>query len=308
MKKKLELISDMTGANKSTVSKAIRHCYGVDPLTREQILMTAKELGVEHNKPCSIYFILPDRPVKFIEALIARILPEFGMDTAKFNLYPPESAFVLENYLENAKKSGARLAVIFIRPDDRQYEILKHYAKEIPMIFIFDSVDIQNTFFIGSDAFDDGRLLGMKASAANGNAVALDDGSECSRARIKGFAEGFGREPLIIKLNADCTASEIARAINAADIGGIRIIYAASASVREAALAAVKLGLRGKCKVLGHEFGDTPFVNGDISGVEYVALCRAHEKICDELIGVLKRYAECRCFPDRKATVIPSDK
>ncbi len=308
MKKNLELISDMIGANKSTVSKAIRHCYGVDPLTREQILMTAKELGVEHDKLCSIYFILPDRPSRFSEFLIDRIYPELPNDDVKFNICPQGSAFVLENYLEDAKKSGARLAVIFIRPDDKQQEILRKYARELPMIFIFDRVNIPNTFFIGSDAYDDGRLLGLKAAAFGGTAVAVGDGSECSRERIRGFADGCGCDTVALKLAPDCSASEIARAINAAGIEDIRIIYAASATIRETALAAVKLGLRGKCKAMGHEFGGFAFVSGDVSGVEYIGLCQHHERICSELIDVLKRYVECRCFPDRKNTVIPSDR
>ena len=61
----LEKIAKITGSGKSTVSKALNHCFGVDRENRERILEAARREGVEETGACDIYGIFPDRPLGF---------------------------------------------------------------------------------------------------------------------------------------------------------------------------------------------------------------------------------------------------
>lgn len=52
--------------SRSTVSKVLRHCFGVNTETRQRVLRAAK--GINELRPtgtCSVYCIIPDMPSFF---------------------------------------------------------------------------------------------------------------------------------------------------------------------------------------------------------------------------------------------------
>lgn len=306
MKNKLDVLSDLTGASKSTVSKAIRHCFGVDRESRELILRKAKEMGVESDHLCDYYCIFPDRPSGFWNGIVSRIHDACPQFRGKFNVYPPDSAFVLGDYLDEAKKLGAQMIVTCVRPNERQYELLCQAAREIPMIFLFERVDIVNTFCVYSDARADGAAICGKTDPGNDKRVLIiRDGSVLSEERIEGFTGGLCAGVTYIDVTGDASASELARVMSASALCP-DVIYNSVGSVRETALAAVKLGLRGKCTVAGHGYGDAPFVRGDVSGLEFVELCPDAERVCRLTAEAVREYVKIGRFPDNKHTVIPS--
>ena len=69
----LEIISELTGSSKSTVSKALNHCFGVDGAMRERIITAARGQGIVSERSCSVYAILPDSPVGFWDYVSNRL-------------------------------------------------------------------------------------------------------------------------------------------------------------------------------------------------------------------------------------------
>ena len=63
-------LAERLGVSRATVSKAIRHCSGVDTATRERILREMHRSGVSPAAGvCDIYSILPDIPSFFWKEL-----------------------------------------------------------------------------------------------------------------------------------------------------------------------------------------------------------------------------------------------
>jgi len=309
MKNKLEMLSELTGSGKSTVSKAIRHCFGVDPLTREQILMTARQVGVRSDDRYDCYLIFPDRPIGFWTRIVEQFCYECAGLRVKYNVYPPDSAYVLSDYLVEAKNCGAGIILCCARPDERQYELLSDAARHTPIIFLFDRVDIVNTFVIGSDAYADGKAVRKRASLKeNARVLILHDGSCLSLERVRGFTGNGGTDAVCITLPESSTAAEIARAVSSAKIARCDAVYTASHQIRETALAALKLGFGKDCAVLGHDYAEAAFVHGEVNGIHTLALCPDAEGICRAASDALIKYTHTRNLPDRKHTVIPSER
>ena len=254
------------------------------------------------------FLIFPDRPAAFWNSALNRLAHELGASDFKFNIYPPSSESVLRDYLDEAKKSGARLIVSYARPNEYQYKLLADTAKDIPIIFLFDRVDIVNTFFIGTDAQSDGAALRRRSKiGADSRVLILHDDSVLARSRIEGFLSVGEAHADRLVLNENSSAAEIARAVSA--YGTVRwdAIYTASHQVRETALAVVKLKLERDVTVLGHDFGDGPFAEGDVNGIRTVALCPDGERVFHAVRSAVCVYTATGHLPERKYTVIPSE-
>ena len=89
----LEKIAKITGAGKSTVSKALNHCFGVDRKNRERILEAARQAGVEETGCCDVYGIFPDRPLGFWTQVMEGLRELYESEIrCKFNICPHGSA------------------------------------------------------------------------------------------------------------------------------------------------------------------------------------------------------------------------
>ena len=304
MKNKLDAISSLTGASKSAVSKAINHCFGVESETRERIVFAAKELGVGAERECDCYFILPDRPPKFWSEFMerfARTLDD-GVRT-KFNVCAQGSELLFGEYLKEAEHLGARVLLISARPTPRQYELLCEFSKRMPIFFLFDRVDITNTFCIGSDARADGELVRRRMNLpTRARVLTIGDGTSVSDARSDGFCKNADLQITRVNISAGFTAAELARCINTLGAERFDALYASVGSTREAQLALVKLKMTG-CKVGGHEFSVPSALP---STAEYTVVCPDTDAIADFAARAVSQYIKFDSFPEQKYTVVPS--
>ncbi|MCI8388799.1 MAG: LacI family transcriptional regulator [Clostridiales bacterium] len=317
----LEIISKITGSSKSAVSKAVNHCFGVDRENRERILSAARQnllaqyQGGDDQQGCDVYAILPDLPHFFWENILKRLLSLRDRVKCKFNVYSRDSSFVLGEYLREAEELGAKLILIAINPDEPQHELLKHYSEKIPIIFLIERVDIPNTFYVGSNPYDDGAAVRTRARLSDCSKVLIiDDGSMSSRERVRGFlAEGGGLDVLYVHISDELApASIIAREISALldDRTDIDLIYSCAGQIRETAIAAVKLNLRGKTLVAGHDFYDRKTFeaqdSGSICGLEFISINQDIDRICSTTVNAIENYIYRKLFPDSKNICIPS--
>ena len=308
MKNKLDVISNLSGSSKAAVSRAINHCFGVELESRERIVSIAREMGVESSRECDFYCIFPDRPPKYWSDFIVRLSCACGEDLrGKYNVYARSSALLLDEYLNEAKRLGARMILVCARPNEKQRELLLSASRDVPIIFLFDKVSITNTFCICTDAFSDGRLARQMADVKPGSRVLIiSDETEVATSRIAGFCDGASLDAVKINISDTFTAAEVARLVSELGAGCFDAVYAAVGAPREAALASIKLGYGAGCTVIGHDYLDVPLVKCEQNGAKYISLCPNTAAVCDAAAKAVSEYMKYGVFPNEKYTVISS--
>ena len=83
---------------KATLSRAIRHCSGVDSETRRQILASLSASSVGSNEICDVYVILPDVPQYFWKSAYHGICQMKSQLRIKHNIYT--SLYQAHRYLK----------------------------------------------------------------------------------------------------------------------------------------------------------------------------------------------------------------
>lgn len=293
----LEKIAGITGSSKAAVSKALNHCFGVERERRERILEAARHEGIVREGSCRIYGIFPDRPLAFWTHVMEQMMPLYEGDIpCRFNICPHGSKPVLDAYLEEAAGLGADLLLIGGCPDE---DALREISARIPVFFLFDRPALANTFSFSCDGYAEGAALrGRLSLGEDARLLILDDGSRTAQERIRGFLSQGGQAVCLPVEESEMSASRLARQIAAAEIAPPDVIYACTGSLRETALAASKLGMRGTVAA-GHDAAGS----GEIGGVRYAGLACDISTVCRAAMTAAEIYVKERRFPDHKHTV-----
>ena len=162
--KKNSGITEQSRISKSTLSKTLRHCGGVDSETRHRILM---ENPVRKYSPgqYAVYCILPDVPNFFWkEAFRGMMDHQLGGEVpVKYNVYTKlgDTETVLL-YLEEAKRLDVRVLIIAAILEPSVRRILEEMVQDKLVLFLSEQEDLVNSFYVGSDAYRDGYALGLR--------------------------------------------------------------------------------------------------------------------------------------------------
>lgn len=171
---KISEIAKKLGMAKSTVSRAARHCSGVDVGTRRTVL---QHIGSNDDaltygaKKCLIYTIIPDLPIYFWGRLYSSIedavLNDNGVHfswrdkTVKQNVYSSlaDSDIVL-HYLDEAERLEPAIIIIaaYVTPEIR--EKLNVLKEKSMIFFVTEYEDMPKTFYFGADPYGDGFRMG----------------------------------------------------------------------------------------------------------------------------------------------------
>lgn len=158
-------IADKLKISKTTVSKAMRHCSGVDSETRYAILKESREMNYHSDETCAIYVILPDIPQCFWKELKKGIIAGEQAEIApiKYNVYTKsrDELAVLE-YLNEAEHLNARAIIIAAHITPVIHQRLSALARERLVILLSEYHKLTNCFFIGGDAYKDGYTMGKE--------------------------------------------------------------------------------------------------------------------------------------------------
>lgn len=160
------------GVSRSTVSKALRHCQGINTATRELVLHAAKNVKeLRNTATCDIYCILPDTPSFFWQDLLRGI--EDGIRennsahsyTVKCNVYSRlhDEATIL-TYLEEAADLNARCLIVTAAITDTIRKRIATFCADGSkfVILLSEYGDITNSFYVGADAYRDGAEMAEK--------------------------------------------------------------------------------------------------------------------------------------------------
>lgn len=190
---KVESIANKLGVSVSTVSKAIRHCSGVDSETRQRILAESRQIHVLPHSDCPIYTILPDVPQYFWRELRKGIQDGSNADIApvKANIYtkPRDEETVLE-YLDEAEKLNARVIILATHITPAIHEKLETLTQGRLVILLSEYHEVTNSFYVGGNAYEDGYTMGQQYVAHYADrklvCVATSNNNNATR-RIEGF-------------------------------------------------------------------------------------------------------------------------
>ena len=156
-------IAKELGISQATVSRAMRHCGGVDSMTRRQILSCLDPADASSSLGCDVYVILPDTPRYFWKEIKEGMIAEKKNTSVsiKINIYTNvrDEETVLF-YLNEAEKLGAKVVLLSAMITPAIAEKLNLLRRHTAIFLVSEGGDVTNSFYFGADAYGDGFRLG----------------------------------------------------------------------------------------------------------------------------------------------------
>ena len=303
-----------TKTSKSTISRALNHCPGVDPQTRRRILEAAGPQS--SSSDADLVMILPDTPRYFWNPAFTALQADTADMRRRFHLYSRlYDTSEVGLYLEQAARHEARLMLLSVADTPETLSLLHAYAGKIPLFFLSEYLDVPGTFYIGSDAHEDGKRLGEAylahfrrfsrvvclSSHANGN----------GRRRLEGFTGALLNEgsppPCSIALPSPGKSlpAQLARLLHDSYPDGFDCIVCADGFLPQVCLAVQKLGLQRQVICLGFENppGNHPYLE---SGMIAAYVEQDIVTQCRTAVTLARQFLETGTYPASKYTYCPS--
>lgn len=317
MKPSIKKLSELTGLNKSTISRALNHCGGVDAQTAAMVNRLARELGYvapknrEESPSCCI--VLPQNPDYFWSLAKERLFAVLTEERVRFRaaLYPmltDEDAFF--SALDAMIALHPQLILAAVPAFPAAVDRVRKLSEEIPIFLLGERLDIANVFYFGSDRRSDGRLLGQtfqKAYPDKRRVLIID--SIQDRARTDEFLAACPALKPVGRLENDewnnSASSLLARRIAAEYAGEFDCVYCSTGLLPLVCLAMDKLKLPPDIVCVGYE--NPP------GNAKYIASGRIGPVLCQDIAQqselcarAAARFVRERVFPGQKYTFIPS--
>ena len=207
--------------SRSTVSKVIRHCFGVNTETRQRVLRAAKDISeLRPSGTCRIYCILPDMPSFFWQEMwrgIADAITERGTGAEadiKCNAYSRlHDEETILSYLDEAEYMDARCVIIATAVTDAVRERISALCADSSrfIILLSEYGEIPNAFYVGADSYGDGHRMAecasgfMKDLSYSPDIFMLTLGTNFNISeRIRGFCDAMGdRRPVCLPIEPE---------------------------------------------------------------------------------------------------------
>ncbi len=162
----IERIANELGVSKTTVSKAINNCPGINSDTKRTVMQAVSKYGYLPLRPAQdIAVILPSVPDYFWGSLRKNLFEysKASKIACKFYVYPNlHDTNDALRCINQATEEGAS-ALILASPDSYEIrKVLESISERILIIFIEEFLDIKNTFCICENSFSEGYALAEK--------------------------------------------------------------------------------------------------------------------------------------------------
>lgn len=313
-KTSLRELSESLGVSPSTVFRALNGCGGVDPDTAARIRSFAQQQGYEipsRGTAVDCVVILPYKPDYFWGEMRRNIVEELKSDNIRVMFY--SGLDDTEGYLaalEVTVSLAPRLLITAVSEDPEIRSAIE--ASGIPVFFLCEYFELKNSFFFGSNPYEDGVLL------ANSFARRFP---HCKRVLNLFFGRRTGicvtrteaffkntslqtvGEILFPDMLKPYAASSLARAISASE--PFDCVYCETGILSSICLALDKCHYDPSIVVIGYE--DAPvcqkYWKSGRLGMVVRQDIQAQAKSCTQ---AAHRYLKSQIFPDQKIISVPS--
>ena len=313
----LQKLAEQTGRNKSTISRALNHCGGVDAQTAAEIRRLAKEQGYTTRQTgraapfCGV--VLPENPAYYwgeAQRQLYAVLRD-GKVPFRAALYPRLTD--QEDFFSALETMMARSPKVLVVSAPAQPEVeqkLRDIAQRIPVFLLSERMEGINLVYFGSDPERDGALLGQtfrEAYPDRKRLLILD--SVQDGARTNAFlGECFGVQiagRIHLPIWRPNDAAILARRIASDVKEPFDCVYCSTGSLPSACLALDKLKTSTEIVCIGYENppGNARFIASGRIGLVLCQDITGQSKQCAQALVTLYRQ---RCFPEGKYHYIPS--
>lgn len=137
--------------SKSTISKALNHCYGVNSDLRECILNDYSHKATRKSvREVDIYVIVPETPRYFWRCKLPKVSdPDIKV---KYNIISrPGDTSVILHYLKEAETLDAKAIVLVSLGNPQVEKEIERLSQGRLIIYLNNLNETKNTFFIGPD-------------------------------------------------------------------------------------------------------------------------------------------------------------
>ena len=306
------------GLAKSTVSKAARHCSGVDSDTRQMILDELKARNLVTVKKADIYCILPDIP-KYFWHEVRRGVAEglSGRYSMKLNILTRshDEATVL-TYLDEAAEAKPSVLIISAFITEKIRAKLSEMIDDTFILSLSEYCDLTNAFYIGADPYNDGYSFGCACRSRfriGRAAVLCRDNDRNSLLRSRGFMDALiesnaSIEFIKVPLSEEAwqqkySPSRLAKLLSPLR-GNVDCVYS-STGEPSLPLAVKKAGFDPSVLILAHD----TFSSADpaLPDEEFSAV--VNQDVYSQgraAIAAAEHFVRTQSFPQSKFTFIPS--
>ncbi|MBR2353913.1 MAG: LacI family DNA-binding transcriptional regulator [Clostridia bacterium] len=314
-KQSMTEIANRSGKSVSTVSKVLRNCPGVDYETREAVraAVCAGEPLASRREGNGICVILPDNPKFFWN----RALAVLGGKNETLKIYSAmhrdREDREVSLCLSQAVEAGVSAVILAALPGEELREELARLADRMLILQLCEYTPIPNTFFVGSDFYEDGLALAEAVRFDGGQCptvgVLRPNGSVSAIERVRGFSDGLGDCAEILMIDppeaSALYASHLARTI---DGSGKKLdyLFGFDGVTASACDALYKLKDRMDCRYIGFEFPPTAQKHWENGRIAALAI-QSPETQMRKALSLANRYVESGIFPDEKFTRLPSE-
>lgn len=323
-----ETIAQAAGVSKSTVSKALNNCAGIDAQVKDQIVRLAKEQGYApknqqkhaQNQQQKIGIIMPANPSYFWKEAMQ------GMSEAArrlgilciYSLYSKisEDETDIVYCVEYLRSVQADLYIVVPSHGEKAARAIEALTAIAPVVYFNNSLNTPHLFFVGPDAEADGAAL-ARASAAllrEKPRLLVVDSSRNQKAEIRkaSFLQEARRLVPELKVAGEIAiesqslfSSMLAREIHQQYQNRFDCIYVVQGIVPRVCLALVKLKLAGQIPCIGYEYPAQSrryLEDGTIWALS-VQRIRRQGQVCIEAAA---RYLQEQILPADRAVTVPS--
>ena len=313
-------IASKLNIGKSTVSRAIRHCGGVDYKTRQNVL---NEVGIrrfESENACDIYTICPNVPQYFwdqvFQGLLSEALPNHL--TIKNNVYTTlTNEETILHYLDEAEFLNARVIIIAAHITPKIHDKLATLNDGRFILFLSEYHELVNSYFVGSDMYLDGYQMGKQYLTYYGDRdliVLTSSGNENATKRLNGFLKSIEEhtpDSLLniqrievdnrlfadIKLLPSKLAPLLQNTVNSRNLSCVYSPFGAS----QLPLAITKAKVQGKVVCMCHDY----IWEKQESCIGIVCNQNTFAQGATAM-QMAKEYLRTHCYPEQIYTTIPS--
>ena len=163
-KQSIAEISQKSGKSASTVSKVLRNCPGVDYETRQAVrLALGEDAPYERSRSRGdrggICVILPDNPKFFWKRALSALEGKEGTVKIYSAIYRDREDREVARCLSEAIEEGVSAIILAACPGESVRRELLRLSQKMLVIQLCEYTPIPNSFFVGSDFYEDGRAL-----------------------------------------------------------------------------------------------------------------------------------------------------